>query len=610
MSDIAKNYSRLRTALNAAGNRRTAVARLFAIARCVAHAPATLLLLALIDWALPLPPYILLPAAAATAIWFIADAIRFFASRSCRSRKPADAAIELEAEKNGELDNILIGAWQLGEEAVAAEANGSDPAARHSPWLVEALLAGAAEKATALSKEHAPRPRGWRAACIGALAVVALWCAFVFGASQAATVRLARLADAWNAAVEFVFPVELAVEPGSINLLRGSPIELSVVAKGARREQIGFEILDQDGAPLETRLLPLEKRRAAFSLDQVNEDFRYLFRYGHRQSGPFEVRVGDRPVIQAINYELTYPIYTGQMPRTLTGRQARLQAIGGTAVLVSFAATTDLHPDLSYVEWQDGSRQPVAVNGRFGHFAFTIAQADSATLHLASRLGKGFEMAEPWPLDIAVIRDHAPQVRIAMHGARAVMLADQAAALSVPFVAEDDFGVAEVRLEYKIEAVDDLLGRAPREGVLTRAVDPVADRVVGRFTDAFNELDPPLGPGDKVKIEVVAADNNTETGPGIARSTAYEVVVVQNDLGAYTEARLGFGASSALLKGLKRVQRNTNLLVEPTKTLHTEDKVDIESHSLDARNSPDLWPAGSEDAIGDYFRLLSGGGMF
>jgi hypothetical protein len=601
MAASPSSYPLLRDRLLRAGARRTAVARLFAAARAAGRAPGALLLLALLDWAFPLPAWILLPAATAGALWFAADLVRFAAARACRRRTPEAAALELEAEQEGRLDNLLIGALQLGAELE------EDPAVRrHSPLLVRALVERAADEAKTLSAEAAPRPRGWRASLAAALATAACWGIFVLAAPEAARVRWAHLADAWNAAVEFAFPVELEVAPGSTSLLRGSPLELTVAAKGARRPTIVLDLLDAEGVPVETRDLPLESRRAVFHVDSVQDDFQYRFRYGRRQAGPFLVRAGDRPVIQAVNYELTYPLYTGQMPRILTGRQMRLQAISGTAVLVSFAASTPLHPDLTYVEWQDGSRQPVSVNGRFGHFAFAITQADRATLHLANRLGAGFEMAEPWPLDIAVVRDQAPQVRIALHGGRSLMLAGQAAALAVPYVAEDDFGVAEIRLEYKIEALDELLGRAPREGALTRIIDPASDRVVGRFPDPFAELDPPLAPGDRVSLEVVALDNNSETGPGAARSSAYEVVVVQDDLGAYAEARLGFGASTALLRGLKRVKRNTTLLVEPDRTVRSEDRVEIEAHDLDARNSPDLWPAGSEDSIGDYFRLLSG----
>ena len=33
----------------------------------------------------------------------------------------------------------------------------------------------------------------------------------------------------------------------------------------------------------------------------------------------------------------------------------------------------------------------------------------------------------------------------------------------------------------------------------------------------------------------------------------------------------------------------------------------IDKHALQSRTSPEIWPSGSRDAVGDYFRLLSGG---
>ena len=274
--------------------------------------------------------------------------------------------------------------------------------------------------------------------------------------------------------------------------------------------------------------------------------------------------------------------------------------------MVSFAATTELHPDLSYVEWSEGDKQAITVNGRFGHFSFAVDRPNRAVLHLTGQYGRGFEMADPLSLEIAVTRDLAPSITIGIRKEKLVMLAEEAAAFAVPYTAEDDFGVAEVTLNYRIDTIDALLGREPRQGAATRLVEPVSERVVGKFTEVFKGLTPPLQSGDRVRIELTAKDNNTETGPSVGRSRTLEIVVVRPDLAQFTEKRFGF-QQTALLAGLKKIERATNLLVEPERTVRAEKNLPVEKQALEARLNSEPWPSGAEDAVGDYFRLLSGG---
>ena len=125
------------------------------------------------------------------------------------------------------------------------------------------------------------------------------------------------------------------------------------------------------------------------------------------------------------------------------------------------------------------------------------------------------------------------------------------------------------------------------------------------FPDIFKALTPSLEPGDRITITVSAKDNNTETGPSLGRATPIEIVVVRRDLGAYMEQEFRFG-SDPLLGGLRKVQRATNLLIEAEKTALTEAKFKADKQEVKSRVGAEGWPGGSEDAVGDYFRLLSG----
>jgi hypothetical protein len=435
--------------------------------------------------------------------------------------------------------------------------------------------------------------------------VIAAWVGLAVAAPAVIGKRVERVRDAYATLLDLLFPVEMRVLPGDATMVRGRGVTLAVEIYGARRREARLLRKDLKTQQTSTDRLTLDGGRAAFDIAAANESFEYQFEYGNRRSPAHKVLVGDLPALAAMNTELSYPAYTGMPARTLVGRLPKLAALSGTGVLVSIASTVDLHPELSYVTWQDGTRQPLSVSGRFAHFSFTVERPERATIRLCGALGKGFEMPETVSFEVAVQRDLPPTVDVLIKNKRQVMLAEEAAHFGVSAIAEDDFGVAEVLMDYRIDTIDPLITRPVRTGNVSRLIEPPMDRAKAAFTDVFKALDPPLEPGDRVTITVSAKDNNTETGPSLGRASPIEIVIVRPDLGAYVERDFRFG-SDPLLGGLKRVQRATNLLVEADRTANTEAKAVVEKQDVKSRVGAEGWPGGSQDAVGDYFRLLSG----
>jgi hypothetical protein len=118
-------------------------------------------------------------------------------------------------------------------------------------------------------------------------------------------------------------------------------------------------------------------------------------------------------------------------------------------------------------------------------------------------------------------------------------------------------------------------------------------------------LDPPLQPGDRITLALIAKDNNVETGPGSGRSPPVEIVVVRPDLSGFIEQQYGFGGAT-LLGGLQKVKRTTDLLIEAAKTVRTEVSQPVDKQPLKVRATPETSPGGGSDAMADYFNLLSG----
>ena len=602
-------YRAVEAAVRGFGAFRKRWAVLEGLAGFVVLGPGCLLLWFLCDWLVGLPPWPLLGTfACALAIGLWAAGWKLVRP-TLRRIRVEDEALLIEALHGG-LDNQLIASLQLGREAAEA----TRPLG-HSRCLVGALI----ERTVALLERlntrallDLRRARRWLLAA-ATVAAAALAC-LVF-AGDAVAARAARLRDAYAAILDALFPVTMTAHPGDIAVVRGRPVALSVEVRGARRREVRLlrspvgsrqeAVGTQESSSSSTLVLALVEGNASFEVAKAEESFTYEFEYGGRRTPRHTVLVGDLPTVSAIHYELAYPAYTGQAPRTLVGQVAKLQGLAGTEVLVSFAATTELHPDLCTVAWQDGPEQGVPVSGRFGHFLFTITRPERAELHLTGAYGPGFEMEKPLAFEIAVQRDQPPTVAILRRERKLTMLAKEAAAFELRYVAEDDYGVAEVALDYKVDGVDPLLGRPVRQGSQTRRIDPPLDKVRGRFPEALKAVSPPLEPGDRVTLSVSARDNNTETGPGTGRSQSVEIVIVREDLAGFVEKRFGFDAQ-ALLGGLHKIKRATDLLVDPVKTIRTEAKHEVARHDLRARVTDEAWPSGAEDAVGDYFRLLSG----
>ncbi|MEI8138804.1 MAG: hypothetical protein WCI03_02940 [bacterium] len=593
-------FDNLTQALRGFGRFRNRWALLEGLGRFMLAGPGMLLIWVLLDSALLLPswPLFLLFLSAVGVGAFAA--VRWLLPPVFRRIRLDREALEIEA-RHGQLDNLIIGAHQLGEETLSGKAG-----SRHSPVLVAALVA----RATAELHKNDPallidlrRPRK---ILFAAMVPVVVALILAIAAPRLMSDRVVRLREAWLAVLDTLFPVTLTIEPGNVTAVRGDPVTLKVHARGARRTAIDLRMKEADTGRETHQPLTLVEGSAAYTIGQTDKSFTYDFAYAGRRSPFGTILVGERPQLSAISYELVYPAYVGQPPRTLSGRIPRIQALAGTSILVSFSSTTELHPDFSYVEWTGGEKQAITVSGRFGHFSFTVDQPCRASIRLTGRHGRGFEMTEPVNLEIVVDKDLVPTIQVGIRKDKLVMLAEEATAFAVPYTAEDDFGVTEVSLAYRIDTIDAMLGREPRQGSTSRLVEPVSERVNGRFTEAFKALNPGLLPGDRIRVELSARDNNTETGPGVGRSRSLQIVVVRPDLAQFTEKSFGF-QQTELLAGLKKVKRATNLLVEPERAVRAEKAQAIDKQKLEARLNSESWPSGAEDAVGDYFRLISGG---
>jgi len=578
------------------------------MARLIAIALGALLVWFLADWLIGLPGWALLglfAAIVAAGAWMAAWHVLRPMLRRVRIKHEAVAIEQL----HGKLDNRVIGSIELGAEVAEAEKTGTPLG--YAPVLVHELVAQTARTLREWDVRRLvdrTRARRFLAASAGVLLAAVLCIAF---ASDAIRARADRLGQAYAALLDSFFPIELRVTPGNKAVVRGRSVTVGVEVVGARQRRVSLVTRKTAAREEAATELPLAARKASLDLEP-QESFEYRFEYAGRKSQSYQIRVGDLPLLTAINYELVFPPYTGQPPRSIMGRVPRIKALMGTSVMVSFAASTGLHPDRCSVQWQDGTRQMLPVTGRFGHFSFTVTRPDKAAVNLTGEFGRGFEMENPISFEVIPEPDRSPSVQLGIRKKELMLMPDQLASFAVPWSAEDDFGVAEAKLDYTIESLDKFLTETgTRKGSVSRKYDPPQDLVKDVFSAVFKDAQPPIRPGEKITITVSAVDNNTESeaGPGQGISAPLEVIVVAQDLSAFALSDYLFMDQRAamMLGQLRTTKRNTDLLVSPKKTVRTQKEFAIDRHELKTNVAKEALGPATEDEAARYFLGLSGG---
>ncbi len=610
MSQLQTNLTQIEKRISGFGRFRRRWKVLDGLGRFVVFAPGAVLVWLAIDGLLKLPPWPLFVLFFAVCVWGLVSAVRWLVRPQISSVDTDKEAVFVE-ELHGSLDNQVIGSMQLGREVIAAES--SDGQIGYSTNLVDALVQRSADRLKDINIHRLLDLSEAKKILGAAFGVVLVFVVLFAAAPDFLKNRLERLRYAYATVMDDLFPVTMVVTPGDKPVVRGTELTLAVKVMGARRNEVLLHQQDHITGETETTPLTLEDELAEFKIAETLSDFTYFFEYGGRNSSIHEIRVDDLPQVKAINYEITPPAYTSQPMRLMTGRVSKLQGLSGTSIFVSFAANTRLHPEMCYVEWLNGEKQGIDISGRFGSFAFNILKKERLSIHLTGHFGEGFEMKQPLNIDINMLRDTPPSVQMLVKRTsdEAVMGAGAGAALRLPWLAKDDFGVKEVTVHYQVEAINELLGRGKRTGSSQIKVDPPRERAKGRFQNIFRGISPRLAPGDRIKLWLTAKDNNTVTGPGMGKSEPLQILLVGAGFGMFVQNEFDLKSrreSALLLRGLKQVKRSTDLLQAPTRTVRTEAPIKLKKHIVDARPGKKTMLGESEDDVGRYFDLLSGGG--
>lgn len=339
-------------------------------------------------------------------------------------------------------------------ERSAALPNGSVQGAlelgRRVPEGVSAPLAVAAQRGVAGRLSAPPRSLagsleeevlGWLR--LGSGALVLLGGAVIL----AATLLPARSAAAWGGLLRpvslLVTPAlpRLVVTPGNTEVLRGSPLDIQVRAEG--REEVTLHWSSPGEVPgLRTEMVV--QSGAVFRFDAVTAPLTYWATTPDgARTAQFTVTPVDPLFLSQVTLELLFPPHTGRESEELSGEIPPLTLPAGTRIQVTGQGSRDLSG--AAVDHVDGGPGGMAFEVDGNRFTGGWVPRRGGSYRWTLRdLAGGAPGVEPAPLDLQVVPDSIPFIRIAFPGQDTVLSAGYRQALVVE--ARDDYGVSGVEI--------------------------------------------------------------------------------------------------------------------------------------------------------------------
>jgi len=406
---------------------------------CIGVSLAALLAWSVADWAVKLPAAAVLGGLLLAVLVVLAGLATWAVAVLRRAECLNWEAINIE-KLHGGFDNALIGTLQLVDDA------------RRSAGMYSASLIGALASSTArrLQDEHLPRLIDRRSparimAATGFLAAAAL--TLLLFADGFVAGRLASVRGSYHTLIEQIWPVRLVAGPGDKTLLRGEDgVLLAVEMTGGQYQSLRLVAQDDEGTKIADELLAVsragrigkaQKALAADQLANVRKHFTYRFETARHQSKTHTIRVVDRPRIENLSAELTFPSYTQMMPQQLAGMFTSIRALRETTVVLSLAANKPLQRATlvfgggaaAQGPGSDAANaQPLDVTGRFASTQFAVQAGVEAELQLECE--DGFTTKLPYRFKIEPIDDNPPEIEILMKKEELLLLKDEAESLT------------------------------------------------------------------------------------------------------------------------------------------------------------------------------------
>jgi len=426
-------------------------------------------------------------------------------------RMPRLEKLANEIEKRQDLKELVRAGFEFSRDETASR--------RYSPELVKEVINQAVERLSGLRVRSIFLNRRQLA-----LVPVALG-----GLIVLLVVTLFNPAIITDAGRRVVSPREVAAlphgpnihaQPGDVTVLAGSSVTVSGLDLGSSDMPVEISFnLSADFWKTEPTSLVRRDPAADLAFDRYDYTFKdirnttsYYFQAGDYRSQTHTITVVHEPILTDVRVTLTPPAYTGEPARTLTDNAGNVQALEGTKVRVEARSNNPLRE--AWVQFDAKEKEAVDHQGRDLSFEFAALADGQYRVLLEDSLG--FSTRDPLTYTIEVFQDHPPTVDVLEPGEDTDMPRTQQ--VDIGFVSADDYGVTRATLYH----------RRTGENDFNRITVPLGEQRNKKELAVAYRWDLTgltLFPGNSVEYYVEVADNNVVTGPGVARSKIYHIVM-------------------------------------------------------------------------------------
>ena len=335
------------------------------------------------------------------------------------------------------------------------------------------------------------------------------------------------------AVTEFLPEIEISVEPGDLELQRGSSVTIIARVSNAAPDSIDLRLQDDNvnwqAVSMNRDGSGSNSATYSYFIPSLQADTTYYVAFEERgqQSSPqYQINLFDLPQIEQINLAFDYPDYTRLTDTTEEGSGDMIVPEGTQVALdIQFnkaIATARVEFGESYRDSEGGGSELTAypdldleIDGDIGSASFTVTR-DGVYRIFATDLA-GLESQEPLDYFIRAIEDAPPELSLRRPGRDQEVMPLEEVVLEVD--ASDDYGLSEFTLNYSAVGSDEV------------EVDFLSEANVRSVSGSeliyLEDLE--VEPGDFVSYFLTLADNNGLDGPAEVISDIYFLQIIPTD---------------------------------------------------------------------------------
>jgi hypothetical protein len=296
---------------------------------------------------------------------------------------------------------------------------------------------------------------------------------------------------------------------------RGDSVRLEAFAEGIIPGSGKVEVRYRSRRPMEYSLEQNRENRRSFgrTIENVQDSFSYQIYLNDGVSPLCEVKAIPRPTVASIECQQIHPSYTGIKParRSL----GDLTLLAGSILKLKVTATKDLQAAILRLVGPETvlPMQLSSTNRRKLTSQFTVPTNGMTGFSIQMLDTEEMESRDSAVYRVEIVPDKVPSVRVT-YPDRKEELVTRYATMLIGFAAQDDFGIARVRLHYKIDTVDNGAEKAIELDLESQNPTQLARR----FPWKIGEFTPLLAEGSTIEYWIEVTDINDTTGPGVGKT--------------------------------------------------------------------------------------------